>query len=123
MTGNEIDIYFVTSSLSITSGPTPFISPFFILAHSPSGTKMKGVSPVALSPLPGLIFVSSHFSVPAAGAADAKAVATGLVRGAFEYQGQKCSAASRAYIPSNLWEEIKSILILLLSCQGKQRHV
>lgn len=34
-------------------------------------------------------------------------VATALVRGAFEYQGQKCSAASRAYIPSNLWENTR----------------
>ncbi len=34
-------------------------------------------------------------------------VATALVRGAFEYQGQKCSAASRAYIPKSLWSEIK----------------
>lgn len=39
--------------------------------------------------------------------ADAKQVATALVRGAFEYQGQKCSAASRAYIPSNLWNDVK----------------
>jgi 1-pyrroline-5-carboxylate dehydrogenase len=39
--------------------------------------------------------------------ADAKAVITALSRGAFEYQGQKCSAASRAYIPSNLWDEVK----------------
>ena len=36
--------------------------------------------------------------------ADPHAVATGLVRGAFEYQGQKCSAASRAYLPRSLWE-------------------
>lgn len=34
-------------------------------------------------------------------------VATGISRGAFEYQGQKCSAASRAYIPSNIWKEVK----------------
>lgn len=34
-------------------------------------------------------------------------VAVGLVRGAFEYQGQKCSAASRAYIPSNIWPEVE----------------
>lgn len=47
----------------------------------------------------GKDFVIAHKS------ADAKALATGLVRGAFEYQGQKCSAASRAYIPSNLWNE------------------
>src|SRR5690606_15526678 len=38
-------------------------------------------------------------------------VATALARGAFEYQGQKCSAASRAYIPSNLWEDVKKYLI------------
>jgi 1-pyrroline-5-carboxylate dehydrogenase len=34
-----------------------------------------------------------------------------LARGAFEYQGQKCSAASRAYIPSNLWEEVKAFVL------------
>jgi 1-pyrroline-5-carboxylate dehydrogenase len=39
--------------------------------------------------------------------ADAREVATAMVRGAFEYQGQKCSAASRCYIPSNLWEDVK----------------
>ena len=39
--------------------------------------------------------------------ANADEVATGLVRGAFEYQGQKCSAASRAYIPSTLWPAIE----------------
>ena len=43
--------------------------------------------------------------------ADSKEVATAIVRGAFEFQGQKCSAASRAYIPSNLWEEIKAYVI------------
>lgn len=39
--------------------------------------------------------------------ANAAEVATALVRGAFEFQGQKCSAASRAYIPESLWEDIK----------------
>lgn len=38
-------------------------------------------------------------------------VATACTRGAFEYQGQKCSAASRAYIPSNIWGEVKSIIV------------
>ncbi|MCT4602233.1 MAG: L-glutamate gamma-semialdehyde dehydrogenase [Marinifilum sp.] len=38
--------------------------------------------------------------------ADAKEVATGITRGAFEYQGQKCSAASRAYIPASKWDEV-----------------
>jgi len=40
--------------------------------------------------------------------ADVKEVATALVRGAFEYQGQKCSAASRAYLPSSLWPSIEN---------------
>ena len=39
--------------------------------------------------------------------ANAKQVATAITRGAFEYQGQKCSAASRAYIPTNMWEEVR----------------
>ena len=38
-------------------------------------------------------------------------LATAMSRGAFEYQGQKCSAASRAYIPSNLWAEVKDIYV------------
>lgn len=41
--------------------------------------------------------------------ADAQVLATAILRGAFEYQGQKCSACSRAYIPSNLWKEVKQI--------------
>ena len=44
-------------------------------------------------------------------ASDASQVATAMTRGAFEFQGQKCSAASRAYIPSNLWSDVKKILI------------
>ncbi len=43
--------------------------------------------------------------------ADAKEVATAMARGAFEYQGQKCSAASRCYIPSNLWDDVKRFLL------------
>ncbi|KAA0990629.1 L-glutamate gamma-semialdehyde dehydrogenase [Dyadobacter aurulentus] len=57
----------------------------------------------------GKDFVLAHKS------ADPKAVATGLIRGAFEYQGQKCSAASRAYIPSNLWDEVKALMLEDLS--------
>jgi len=52
----------------------------------------------------GKDFVAVHAS------ADAEAVAAGLIRGAFEYQGQKCSAASRAYIPDALWPRIKKRL-------------
>ena len=49
----------------------------------------------------GKDFVLAHPS------ADADVVSTALVRGAFEYQGQKCSAASRAYIPKSLWPAVK----------------
>jgi 1-pyrroline-5-carboxylate dehydrogenase len=53
----------------------------------------------------GKDFILAHKS------ADAKILATAISRGAFEYQGQKCSAASRAYVPSNLWDEVKQLLI------------
>ncbi len=51
----------------------------------------------------------------AAPGSDPAAVATALFRGAFEYQGQKCSAASRAYIPRSQWPELKSRLADLAS--------
>lgn len=38
-------------------------------------------------------------------------VATGISRGAFEFQGQKCSAASRAYIPTSMWDEVRQLVI------------
>ena len=53
----------------------------------------------------GKDFVVAHSS------ADPKAVATALARGAFEFQGQKCSAASRAYISGSIWEGVKSNLV------------
>jgi 1-pyrroline-5-carboxylate dehydrogenase len=53
----------------------------------------------------GKDFVIAHKS------ANPDVVATALLRGAFEYQGQKCSAASRAYIPSNIAEQVKAKLI------------
>ncbi|WP_026976628.1 L-glutamate gamma-semialdehyde dehydrogenase [Flavobacterium tegetincola] len=43
--------------------------------------------------------------------ANVKQVVTGISRGAFEFQGQKCSAASRAYIPQSMWAEAKELLI------------
>jgi 1-pyrroline-5-carboxylate dehydrogenase len=49
-------------------------------------------------------FVFAHPS------ADRRALAAALVRGAFEYQGQKCSAASRAYVPQSMWEELRDAL-------------
>lgn len=53
----------------------------------------------------GKDFVIAHSS------ANAEEVATALTRGAFEFQGQKCSAASRAYIPDNLWADVKEKLV------------
>jgi 1-pyrroline-5-carboxylate dehydrogenase len=53
----------------------------------------------------GKDFVMVHAS------AEPQAVATALSRGAFEYQGQKCSAASRAYIPKSLWSVVKKHLL------------
>ncbi|MEY3052683.1 MAG: hypothetical protein RLY31_2468 [Bacteroidota bacterium] len=53
----------------------------------------------------GKDFVIAHSS------AHPEQVATALVRGAFEYQGQKCSAASRAYLPDNLWPAVRERLL------------
>jgi 1-pyrroline-5-carboxylate dehydrogenase len=53
----------------------------------------------------GKDFIIAHPS------ANSKQVSTGIVRGAFEFQGQKCSAASRAYVPQSLWPAIKEQLI------------
>jgi 1-pyrroline-5-carboxylate dehydrogenase len=50
----------------------------------------------------GKDFIFAHRS------ADVEALSVALVRGAFEYQGQKCSAASRAYIPSSMWDEVRA---------------
>lgn len=53
----------------------------------------------------GKDFVVAHPS------SDPKAVAVALIRGAFEFQGQKCSAASRAYLPKGLWDEIEKYVL------------
>jgi len=53
----------------------------------------------------GKDFIFAHTS------ADTEALVTALVRGSFEYQGQKCSAASRAYIPDSTWPEVKDLLL------------
>src|SRR4029077_20137017 len=53
----------------------------------------------------GKDFIVAHPS------ADVEAVATAILRGSFEYQGQKCSAASRVYAPANLWPELRERLV------------
>ena len=57
----------------------------------------------------GKDFIIAHKS------ANPKQVATGIIRGAFEFQGQKCSAASRAYLPKSMWNEIETLLAKDLS--------
>jgi 1-pyrroline-5-carboxylate dehydrogenase len=56
----------------------------------------------------GKDFIVAHPS------ADPQALAVGMVRGAFEYQGQKCSAASRAYVPASLWPTVKERCIAMM---------
>jgi len=56
----------------------------------------------------GKDFILAHPS------ADPQALAVGIVRGAFEYQGQKCSAASRAYVPRSLWPEVKERVVAMM---------
>ena len=53
----------------------------------------------------GKDFIIAHKS------ADARQVATAIIRGSFEFQGQKCSASSRAYIPTNLWQDVKKYIV------------
>ncbi|WP_392423944.1 L-glutamate gamma-semialdehyde dehydrogenase [Barrientosiimonas humi] len=53
----------------------------------------------------GKDFIVAHPS------ADPDVLRTAMIRGAFEYQGQKCSAASRAYVPASLWKQIKGDLV------------
>jgi 1-pyrroline-5-carboxylate dehydrogenase len=53
----------------------------------------------------GKDFIVAHNS------ANPKVVSTALARGAFEFQGQKCSAASRSYIPKSIWPEVKNLLV------------
>ena len=57
----------------------------------------------------GKDFIFAHAS------AEVNSLVTAIVRGAFEYQGQKCSAASRAYIPKSLWPEVKTKLLVMMS--------
>jgi 1-pyrroline-5-carboxylate dehydrogenase len=56
----------------------------------------------------GKDFIVAHPS------ADVEALTVAIVRGAFEYQGQKCSAASRAYVPKSMWPELKERLIAMI---------
>jgi 1-pyrroline-5-carboxylate dehydrogenase len=67
-------------------------------------SKYKGY-PRIVGETGGKDFIFAHPS------AETTALATAMVRGAFEFQGQKCSAASRAYIPKSLWPKVKESLL------------
>jgi 1-pyrroline-5-carboxylate dehydrogenase len=77
--------------------------------HSIWGTIGRNISgyrnyPRIVGETGGKDFILAHPS------ADPDAISTAVIRGSFEYQGQKCSAASRLYIPSNLWPEVRERL-------------
>ncbi len=110
-------------NLILVSGPvagdTIFSHPDFAGIHFTGGTavfqhiwKTIGQNIASYKSYPRIVgetggkdFILAHHS------ADAKEVATAITRGAFEYQGQKCSAASRTYIPDNLWPEVKEYVL------------
>ncbi len=75
------------------------------------GTNIKSYKsyPRVVGETGGKDFIFAHES------ADVDALAVGMLRGAFEYQGQKCSAASRAYIPSNIWEELREKYVSMVN--------
>ena len=86
----------------------------FTGSNSTFNTLWKGVSenlpayrsyPKIVGETGGKDFIFAHSS------AEPSELATAIIQGAFEYQGQKCSAASRAYIPSSLWEETRQLLL------------
>ena len=76
-----------------------------------SGTRLASYAtyPRLVGETGGKDFVVAHAS------ADVDALATGLVRGAFEYQGQKCSAASRAYVPDAIWPRVRDRMLEMLA--------
>ncbi|MGN6539411.1 MAG: L-glutamate gamma-semialdehyde dehydrogenase [Ginsengibacter sp.] len=76
-----------------------------IWKHIGENTKMYKSYPRIVGETGGKDYVIAHKS------ADVDVLVTALCRGAFEYQGQKCSAASRAYIPSNIADKVKKKLI------------
>ena len=84
------------------TGSTPVFQSLWQTVGSNLG-KYRGY-PRLVGETGGKDFVLAHPS------ADADALAVALVRGAYEYQGQKCSAASRAYIPKSLWPRVRDLM-------------
>ncbi|RZJ67230.1 MAG: L-glutamate gamma-semialdehyde dehydrogenase [Flavobacterium sp.] len=75
-----------------------------IFKHIGNNIEIYKTYPRIVGETGGKDFIVAHPS------ANVRQVVTGIVRGAFEFQGQKCSAASRAYVPKSLWPEVKSEL-------------
>lgn len=75
-----------------------------IFKHIGNNIEIYKTYPRIVGETGGKDFIVAHSS------ANVRQVVTGIVRGAFEFQGQKCSAASRAYIPQSLWPAVKSEL-------------
>jgi 1-pyrroline-5-carboxylate dehydrogenase len=88
------------------TGSTPVFQSFFRTV----GEKIASYRsyPRLVGETGGKDFVIAHPS------ADVDALCVALVRGAFEYQGQKCSAASRAYVPRSLWSKVKKRMLGLM---------
>src|SRR5918912_4077685 len=79
------------------------VSPFNFTAIASNMERYRNY-PRIVGETGGKDFIVAHPS------ADVDAVATAIVRGSFEYQGQKCSASSRVYAPSNLWPKLRERL-------------
>jgi len=84
------------------TGSTPVFNDIF--RHIGNNIDIYKSYPRIVGETGGKDFIVAHPS------ANVRQVVTGIVRGAFEFQGQKCSAASRAYIPQSMWPEVKSEL-------------
>jgi 1-pyrroline-5-carboxylate dehydrogenase len=114
--------------INVVPGPAAAISDAVLASEHLAGIHFTGSTPVFQSlwqtvgsnlakyrGYPRLVgetggkdFVLAHPS------ADAEALAVALVRGAYEYQGQKCSAASRAYIPKSLWPKVRDRMTAMM---------
>lgn len=91
------------AALHFTGSTAVFRSLYGQIAQGVAGGKYKGY-PRIVGETGGKNFHLIHHS------ADTKNAVLNTIRGAFEYQGQKCSACSRAYVPASKWEEFRSIL-------------
>ena len=90
-------------------------TPLFQSLWQQVGTNLKNYNtyPRLVGETGGKDFILAHPS------ADPDVLRTAMIRGAFEYQGQKCSAASRAYVPRSLWKVIKADLVRITDGLGQ----